>query len=637
MKKLLPSSLPLLATLLIATHVSAQVTNGNSNSTSTNSFQEVLPWTPEYEASVWKRIEPRPTNAVSQSAAPRHGVGCRAIMEAILEATGTPGYGERGSNIEKAFENLESMQDRDPASKTYGNFRWYWDQQKPEDLNAVEFVTQQAVLLKLCYGNRLSSLSPKASESLDRILTNAVEGIHRQKVDVAYTNIYLMKTWNLLALGQALNRPDLTTEGDAMLDNWIAFTRKNGITEYLSPTYVGIDLDSISLMAKYLNDPAIKAKAEGALRFVWENIAANWFEPAQRLGGSHGRDYDYLTGHGELDRQLRAAGWLSQDAPRKNPNNVVFEKLSYWTPPAELHQKALSEIPRFTTQRCGTNETDWASQQIGHHVSIGVAGTGKGAEDKPFAINLAGPAGPKTVMVNFFMDGRSDPYGTKKVPTGASGHNKAHHLPTLFRAVQSGSDVLFLASYQGNGKPSKTEAPTICLYSHLDLPEEAAVWSTDQPLDPKLPSQPIPGNLCFLRMGDVAVGIRFLLAEDVTGKPVTAELVNDGQQFHAKRLSITHTATPPGEARGTVAVAVRAEEGLDDAGFAAFRKKFSEASVSADHHDSEVTLSAEGTKNALILKTDLKSGKVLQTAGGDPSVEIAPLSVNGKKVDLVTP
>jgi len=643
MKKLLLSSLPLFATLLIATHVSAQVTNGNSNSTSKNSFQEVLPWTPEYEASVWKRIEPRPTNAVSQSAAPRHGVGCRTIMEAILEATGTPGYGERGSKIEKAFENLESMQDRDPASKTYGNFHWYWDQPKPEDLNAVEFVTQRAVLLKLCYGDRLSSLSPKASESLDRILTNAVEGIHRQKVDVAYANIYLMKTWNLLALGQALNRPDLTTEGAAMLDNWITFTRKNGITEYLSPTYVGIDLDSLGLMANQLKDPTLKQKAEGALRFFWENIAANWFEPAQRLGGPHGRDYDYLTGHGELDRHLRRVGWIQSNSENSQPSKhlfedfSVFEELSHWTPQAELRQKALSEIPRFTTQRCGTNETDWASQQIGHHVSIGVAGTGKGAEDKPFAINLAGPAGPKTVMVNFFMDGRGDPYGTKKIPTGASGHNKAHHLPALFRAVQSGSDVLFLASYQGNGKPSKTEAPTICLYSHLDLPEEAVVWSTDQPLDPKMPIQPIPGNLCFLRMGDVAVGIRFLLAEDVNGKPVTAELVNDGQQFHAKRLSIAHTATPPGEGRGTVAVAVRAEEGLDDAGFAAFRKKFSDARVSADHRDSEITLSADGTKNPLLLKTDLKSGKVLQTVGGDPSVEIAPLSVNGKKVDLVTP
>ena len=566
-------------------------------------------------------------------------------MEAILEATGTPGYEQRSSKLEKAVENLESMQDRDPASQTYGNFRWYWNQQKPEDLNAVEFVTQRAVLLKLCYGDRLSSISPKASESLDRILKYAVEGIHRQKVDVAYANIYLMKTWNLLALGQVLNRPDLTGEGAAMQDTWIAFTRQNGITEYLSPTYLGIDLDSLGLMANHLTDAAIKAKAEGALRFFWENIAANWFEPAQRLGGAHGRDYDYLTGHGELDRHLRRESWIHSDSKSSPPpppvfeDFSVFEELCHWTPPEELHQRALSEIPRFTSQRCGTNDTDWDSQQIGRNVSIGVAGTCKGPEDKPFAINLAGPAGPKTVMVNFFMDGRNDPYGSKKIPIGSSGHSKAHHLSPIFRAVQSGWDVLFLATYSEVGKQSKNEpaSPSVCLYSHLDLPEEAGVWSADQLLDPKLPTQPIPGNICFLRLGDVAVGIRFLLAEDVAGKQVTAELVNDGQQFHARRLSVTHSATPPGEGRGTVAVAARVEEGLDDAGFAAFRKKFSEAHVTAGHQGAEITLSTEGVKNPLLLQTDLNSGKVLRSEGADPSVEIAPLSVNGKKVDLVTP
>ena len=139
------------------------------------------------------------------------------------------------------------------------------------------------------------------------------------------------------------------------------------------------------------------------------------FKPAQRLGGAHGRDYDYLSGHGELDRHLREAGWITSEAPKKNPNNMLFEKLSFWSPPEELHQQALAGIPRFVTQRCGTNDTDWASQQIGHHFSIGVAGTCKGSEDKPFAINLAGPIGPKTVMVNFFMDGRGDPYGTKTI------------------------------------------------------------------------------------------------------------------------------------------------------------------------------------------------------------------------------
>ena len=579
-------------------------------------------WDSAYEASVWKSLQPKPT------------LGCRTLMSVILEASGIPGYQERSAMIEQTLVSLESMQDRNPASKTYGNFHWYWHEEKPGDLNAVEFVIQQAALLKLRYADHLS---PKAAQSLDRILKIAVEGIHRQKVAIDYTNIYLMKTWNLLALGQALNRPDLTSEGSAMLDAWITFTRQNGITEFLSPTYIGIDLDSLGFMANHLTDPTIKSKALATLRFVWENIAANWFEPAQRLGGAHGRDYDYLTGHGELDRHLRGAGWISAPGPKDSLPFHVFEELSRWSPPEELHQQALTRIPRFVTQRCGTNPTDWASQQIGQHVSIGVAGTGKGPEDKPFAINLAGPAGPKTVMVNFFMDGRGDPYGSKKIPTGASGHPKAHHLDPLFRAVQSGSDVLFLSTYPGLKKPSKNEAPMECLYSHLDIPEEAAVWSMDQPLDSTLPTQPLPGNLCFLRLGDVAVGIRFVLAQDISGKPVTADLVSDGGTFHARRLSVTHSAVSPGLKRGTVAVAARVAEGLDDAGFAAFRRQFATDHVSGEQHGSVIRLSVEGVKSTLVLETDLISGELLHSQGGDPAIQIAPLSVNGRKVDLAAP
>ena len=173
------------------------------------------------EAVFWKAIEPRPT------------LTSRGIMENLLEVVGSSAAGEHTSWIEHALEMLESMQDCDPASKTYGNFHWYWREEKPGDLNAVEFVTQRAAFLKIRYADRLS---PKAAETLDRILLNAVEGIHRQKVDVGYTNIYLMKTWNLLALGQGMKLPALSAEGSAMLDSWMAFTRQNGITEYLSAT-----------------------------------------------------------------------------------------------------------------------------------------------------------------------------------------------------------------------------------------------------------------------------------------------------------------------------------------------------------------------------------------------------------------
>jgi len=552
---------------------------------------------------------------------PQPDLGSRAIIDTVLEAAGNPGYQNRSARIEKALGMLALMQDNNPESKTRGNFRWYWHEEKPGDRNAVEFVTQKAVLLKLRYADHLS---PKALEVLDSILSKAVEGIHLQKVDVDYTNIFLMKAWNLMALGEALGRPDLAAEGAGMLDQWIDFTDRNGITEFLSPTYYGVDLDNLGLMANQLSDQSVREKAIHALQLVWSNIAANWFEPAQRLGGAHGRDYDYLTGHGELDRHLRQAGWISPVDEKKKEVVRVFEEATSWNPPADLHRKAVSEVPRFVFNKCGPEETDWTSQQVGHDFSIGVSGTCKGAEDKPFALNLSGAAGPKTVMGNFFMDGRDDPYGSKKVPTGSSGHKKAHHLAPTFRSVQSGADVLFLATYPGTRPVSKMEQPPVCLRSHMDLPAEAVVWSADHPLDPSLSVQSLPDNVCFLRMGNVAVGIRFLLALDTAGKPVVAELVNDGQAFHAKRLTVTHAAGVPGEGRGTVSVAVRAAEGLDDKGFADFRKKFTSEVGTVTTDGSLVKIETEGSGHKLVLETDLTTGKVLRTEGGERSGTMIP-------------
>jgi hypothetical protein len=489
----------------------------------------------------------------------------------------------------------------------------------------VQFATQPISLVKLRYADHLS---PKAAASLDQFLTLAVEGVQRQKVNVNYTNIYLMKSWNLLALGEALKKPELTREGSDMLDQWMAFASKNGISEFLSPTYYGVDLNSLGLMARQLSNPPIQAKAESILRLFWTNIAANWFDPAGRLGGAHGRDYDYLTGHGYLDPHLVDAGWIA--AQQSDPNAFhVYAEATRWLPPEALHQQALSAIPRFVFEKWDEPDADWASQYIGHHFSIGVSGASRGGEDKPFALNLAGPSGAKTVMVNFFMDGRGDPYGKNKIPTGAGGHMKADHLSSFFGAVQAGAEVLFVASWPPPA--SKKKLDLACLQSHLDIPAEAVIWLQDKPADASQASQPLPSNICFLRMGDVAVGIHFVLATDTAGQPVTAQVFNDGLAYDAKRVTVVHSSGPPGQGRGTVAVFVRAQEGLDDAGFAKFRQDFIDSKTSATSENGIVTLKADGVKSELALEADLSKETILQTSGYDEALRSVPMSVNGKE------
>jgi len=565
----------------------------------------------------WTKIEP-------------HGpdLAVREIMDFVLEAAGSPNYEQYSTQIESALALLEQKQDLDPASKTYGNFCWYWHEEKPGDLNAVEFIAQKGALVQLRFAK---SLSPAALASLNRLLSQSVEGIHRQSVNVGYTNIFLMKTWNLLALGEGLQRPELVQEGSAMLDQWIEFTSKNGIREFLSPTYLAVDLDSLGLMANVLSNPPVKEKAERLLRLFWTTIAANWFEPAGRLGGSHGRDYDYLTGHGYLDQYLLPAGWIDAKQASMSPYILVFNKMARWTPPEELHTQAISAVPRFVFQRWDAAPACWASQYIGHHFSIGVSGSCQGPEDKPFALNLAGPAGPKTVMVNFFMDGRGDPYGNVKTATGSSGHKKSHHLIPLFCAVQSGPEVLFLASHATGPNARKTESPLVCLLSHMDIPAEAEVWTGDHVTAADQPSQPLAGNICFLRMGDVAVGIHFVVALDTAGQPVTAQVFNDGAAYNARRLTVMHSGGVPENGRGTLAVRVRVMEGLDDAGFATFRRSFSETATSAITEGTTLRVRATGLKGPLMLEADLAKGQLVRSEGGDPAMQVDPMSVNGKE------
>ena len=84
----------------------------------------------------------------------------------------------------------------------------------------------------------------------------------------------------------------------------------------------------------------------------------------------------------------------------------------------------------------------------------------------------------------------------------------------------------------------------------------------------------------FLRKGDVAVGIRSLVAAEDGSAPQTIQLRADARQLGAMRLTATLTEKPP-TGRGIVALDLEAREDCDDAAFAAFRAEFAGRRVAA--------------------------------------------------------
>ena len=197
-------------------------------------------------------------------------LGIRGVLRFALEAAGNDW---NPAAVTDALRLARSMQDTAADSDDFGNFRWRLGDAAVTDTNAVEFATQLTTVLRLEYHDRLTG---PARELLDAIQRDAVVALRRHAVKPGYTNIYLMKTWNHLALGQVYGA-EIERAGTALWDEWRAYTLRHGITEYLSPTYYGTDLDSLRLIARHAREEQIRHQAEAALAHVWAGIAANWF------------------------------------------------------------------------------------------------------------------------------------------------------------------------------------------------------------------------------------------------------------------------------------------------------------------------------------------------------------------------
>jgi hypothetical protein len=520
------------------------------------------------------------------------------------------------------------MQDRDPESRTYGNFKWYWEAEGPVDRNAVEFCMQQGVLVWMLYRDRLT---PGAAERLERLMRFAVEGIRRHHVRESYTNIFLMKTWNCVAIGEATGRPELAKLGRQMLDRWLIYTWEHGVHEYLSPTYYGVDLDSLGLLARFAQHERTRRDAETGLRLFWTDIAANWFPPAQRLGGAHSRDYDYLTGRGYLNLYMRRLGWVDDQGVRPS----VFDQLAFWDPPKDL-LKLREQTPRRVHQRWGAGTGERAVHFVGEHVSIGSAGANYGPMDKVLTVNF--PGGWRVPQLYFFMDARGDPYGKKRFAYSRSGHTKALHIQPFVASVQQGQRVLLLAHADPANRMFQRRAPEpTCLLSHIVFPAKAETWIGGQKAVVSKGRKAIvpPGAPVLLRLGQAAAVIQVPLARDTAGKPAPVTIVNDGQ-YDAMRLTVTHAASAP-TAPGTVAFQVQALTLGENADPAALLKRYGAKGAwpvrvsGPEAGVLELTAPSplpQGRR--LRLRVNLEKRERLAIEGDEPGAEDRLLAVNGR-------
>jgi hypothetical protein len=522
--------------------------------------------------------------------------------------------GQHADRMERLFETAARMQDTDPASRGYGNFRWSWKHAVVFDFNAVEFSMRGGALIWLRHRDKLPA---SARDRLRALLELGAEGCRRHRVRESYTNIALMNAGNLILLGEALDKPEFAKEGYSRLERFLYYTSQAGIHEFSSPTYYGVDLDGLGLIEAFCREERGRAQARALLRLFWHDIALNFFPPSNRYAGPYSRNYDYLHGWGGIEAHLFLHGWIDQPVPAGI--DTVYSLLGRWSPPAE-YRKLSDQLPRTVRQVWGPEPFQSRTHFLTPDITLGTAATGYGGRmDFLLTADLPGPR--DAVRCYFVADGRGDPYGKNKIAESASAeaHQKALHLTPFWTAAQDKGEALALVVY----RPQDVPADAASLESHFVMPLAANYLVGGRPVvftAGRAASFPVAaGESVILRQGTAALGVRVPWANGAA-----VRLVYDANPFGAVRLTIDHKSvriSPP-----AALLWLRAGTGLaDEATFDKWKMDLEKTPIQLEtggqrlsaRLPSGVALAAEAPFVEVLAPSPVPTGVVLEWDGKD--------------------
>lgn len=523
------------------------------------------------------------------------------------------------------LKKLQTRMVHDPsAGRSYGNIFWGWHETGNDvgDGNNVEFCLQYGMIIKLFFNDRLSA---EARELLDRIFALGIKGCRNQEVRISYTNIYLMKIWNFIAYGEVYKDEAILNEGRGYLDLWLKHVARYGNREYDSPTYCGVDLESLLLLHTFTTHPDIKNKIADVLQFFLTDLSSHYNAAGGYLAGAHSRDYNRVFG-----RDLLEEKYFNPLLGTKSTNTHLFHevcltalrKIGLSAQQKELMQRK----NRFIVQRWDSLPHTYACDYTGNKVSLASSNQAYSPDDKPFVAYLFSKKIPAMPNIAYVMEGRDDHYGTwaaegmgekmkhlmpPNYPSNG-GWGKARHLMPFMQSAQNRGEMVMLVSGERDHN-----CITPYLNSTILLPDNFdEMWMNDWKITHPAKGGQVEMNAdgtFFARFEDVVIAFRYLWNN--AGDSVRVQLHNDGFSYtpsrenfelknnQALRLTMRHT----NQSKAAVAIWWKTAEGIRTASdFAAFRKTVLEAPVSVQDTNGVLDIIVTTASGPLGVKADLK-------------------------------
>lgn len=525
--------------------------------------------------------------------------------------------------VEWLLKLLKTRVITDSTADSFGSIYWGWTENNKDvgDGNNVQFCVQYGILIKMFFDDRLS---PEARKTLDEIFRYALIGVRNQKVRISYTNIYLMRIWNLVALGQVYRQPSVVEEGRALFNKWLEHVSRYGNREYDSPTYLGVDLESLLLLHKYATDKDIRTKAGDAINFLLTDLSSHYNVNGGFLGGAHSRDYNRSFGRDLLEEKYINPLLGSKNRIDRLFNEACFSALQELGLSPQ-QKELMNRQPMYIVQRWDSLANTYACEYVGKKFSIASSNQAYSPDDKPLVAYLSSPKVPTMINIVYLAEGRDDPYGTwaaegkgekmkHLMPAGYpsnGGWNKTRHIMPFIQVAQNKNEFVALVSGEKDHN---------CINDYLNstivLPNAFdEIWIGDKKVGTPAIGSRIDfdeTNTFFARFEDVAIAIRILW--DNAGNEEKPTLYNDGFEYNPARESFSIennkalriTLKHPADGKAKIAMWWKVQEGIaGDEDFLKFRQSVLKAPINISEKNGIADISVLTASGKLGVRADL--------------------------------
>ncbi|MFB7914493.1 hypothetical protein [Streptomyces sp. NPDC056061] len=252
----------------------------------------------------------------------------------LLLERDAPGDAERAH---AAILRVAELQDRSEENPTYGIWGYYAEEpaaeMDPPDWNWADFLGIHLLLIHARHGDRLPA---PVLDELRESVRHAAASIVRRNVPMTYTNVAVMGTFVALAAGRLLDDEALFAYGtDRMTRLCEAIDITGSFTEFNSPSYWGVVLQTLTLIREHVRDERVLELNDRLHDRLWLHFLARWHPPTRQLSGPMARCYSNDLGVPPfLVKAVRGALGTPEIAPVGGEMSVgVHACVDYRMPP----------------------------------------------------------------------------------------------------------------------------------------------------------------------------------------------------------------------------------------------------------------------------------------------------------------